>query len=154
MGNQIQITERTMSIDKFHFVTKDTTTDIDHLEARDKLTPRAHTVYVMWASVEHLFIFDDGERAAEFFERYRREPCERIGLTLDGIPQAGGRLPLVSDPGCDVNVSWDGEVDADGDPNGPARWKVRCGQPVAGEINGRPFCQKHLEMSGETHEIA
>lgn len=41
---------------------------------------------------------------------------------------------------------WDGDFDPDGDPNGPARWKVRCGQPAAGEVMGRPFCQRHLAL--------
>ena len=47
-----------------------------------------------------------------------------------------------------VDISWDGDFDTNGDPNGPARWKVRCSRPVTGEVNGRPFCQKHL---GERH---
>jgi hypothetical protein len=46
---------------------------------------------------------------------------------------------------CCVNVSWNGEYDADGDPNGPAQWPVFCGQPVAGEVGSRRWCQKHLE---------
>ncbi len=42
----------------------------------------------------------------------------------------------------------DGSVnhDADGDPDAPAAWKVRCGQPAAGEVMGRPFCQRHLAL--------
>ena len=37
-----------------------------------------------------------------------------------------------------------GDFDADGDPDGPARWKVHCGRPVAEELKRRPFCEKHL----------
>jgi hypothetical protein len=55
-------------------------------------------------------------------------------------------LPVGTEPGsgCDVNVSWNGEYDTDGNPDAPAQWKVRCGQPVAGEVAERPFCEKHL----------
>jgi hypothetical protein len=96
---------------------------------------------------EHLFIFEEGATAAEDFERWRRQPCERIVLTLDGVKQLGERLPVnsVPDTVCDVDISWDGNFDTDGDPNGLARWKVRCGQPVAGTVAGRDFCEKHLE---------
>lgn len=136
-----------MSIDKFHFVKGDKTTDIDHKEAAVLCGKKeAHTIYEMRAGVEHLYIFEDGAQAAEAFERWRRQPCERIVLTLDGVEQVGERLPVnsVPDTGCDVNVSWDGDFDTDGDPNGLAQWKVRCGQPVAGTVQGREFCRKHL----------
>ena len=136
-----------MSIDRFHFVRGEKTTDIEHTEAAVLCRKKeAHTIYVMWGGVEHLFIFEEGATAAEAFERWRRQPCERIVLTLDGLEQVGERLPVNSVPetGCDVDISWDGDFDTDGDPNGPARWKVLCGQPVAGTVAGRDFCQKHL----------
>jgi len=145
-----------MSIDKFHFV-KGNTTTTDLKDAEEVASfRRAHSIFVMWSGVEHLFFFEDGAQAASTFEIWRREPCERIALTLSGVPQAGGRLPLGTQPGdgCDIDVSWDGEFDTDGDPNGPARWKVRCGQPVSGEMRGRPFCQEHLVMSRRDREIA
>jgi len=139
-----------MSIDKYHF----TATNGDYSEVAPPewmaryahLGEGTHTIYVMWGGVEHLFIFEEGATAAEAFERWRRQPCGRIVLTLDGLEQVGDRLPVNSVPetGCDVDVSWDGDFDTDGDPNGPARWKVRCGQPVAGTVAGRDFCQKHL----------
>lgn len=138
-----------MSIDRFHYVTNETTTDITREEVAKlaEIQPEANSVYIMRAGVEHLFIFEDGAQAAEFFERYRREPCENIRLTLEGVAQDWvGRLPLGTKPGdgCDMDVSWDGCYDTGGDPNGPAQWKVRCGQPVAGGVEGRPFCNKHL----------
>jgi hypothetical protein len=139
-----------MSIDKFHFVRGEKTTDIEHTEAAVLCWKNeAHTIYVMWGGVEHLYIFEDGAQSAETFEHWRSQPCEKIVLTLAGVPQAGDRLPVGMElgSGCDVNVSWNGEYDTDGNPDAPAQWKVRCGQPVAGEIGGRPFCKKHLEMS-------
>jgi hypothetical protein len=141
-----------MSIDKFHQVKDGQTTDISAERASTILQLNQdrdgfHTIYVMWGGVEHLFIFEEGATAAETFERWRSQPCEKIVLTLDGVEQVGERLPVnsVPDTGCDVDISWDGDFDTDGDPNGPARWKVRCGRPVAGELKGRPFCQKHLK---------
>jgi hypothetical protein len=150
-----------MSIDKFHFIAKgENPSDIAYklkpveiyrAEAATKLTKEAHTIYEMRAGVEHLYIFEDGAQASEAFERWRSQPCEKIVLTLDGVPQAGDRLPVGTEPGsgCDVDISWDGDFDTDGDPNSPARWKVRCGRPVAGEAKGRPFCQKHLGRDNE-----
>lgn len=147
-----------MSIDKFHFVAKGgNPSDIaDRVKPDESLPERpleawpgdgTHTIYAMWGGVEHLYIFEDGAQAAETFERWRRQPCERIVLTLDGVEQVGERLAVdsVPDTGCDVDISWDGDFDTDGDPNGPARWKVRCGRPVAGEAKGRPFCQQHVD---------
>jgi|ERR1019366_2466352 hypothetical protein len=134
-----------MSIDHFHFVAKGKMpVEIDRAEAATKLTEEAHTIYV----IEHLYIFENGETAAALFERWRRQPVEKIIVTLDGVEQVGERLPVnsVPDMGCDVDISWDGDFDTDGDPNGPARWKVRCGQPAAGEVMGRPFCQRHLAL--------
>jgi hypothetical protein len=154
-----------MSIDIFHFIRKgENPSDI-----RSRFTPHesplrrllgagpgegTHTIYEMRAGVEHLYIFEDGAEAVETFERWRRQPCETIALTLDGVEQAGGRLPVGTKPGdgCDVDVSWNGEYDTDGDANSPAgenvvRWPVRCGQPVAGEVQGRPFCQRHIDLT-------
>jgi hypothetical protein len=154
-----------MSIDKFHFIAKgENPNDIAYGFKPDESLPDrlsgawtrecTHTIYVMWGGVEHLFIFEEGATADEAFGRWRRQPCERIVLTLNSVEQAGGRLPVGTKPrdGCDVDISWDGEYDTDGDANGPAgengvRWPVRCGQPVAGEVQGRPFCQKHIDLT-------
>jgi hypothetical protein len=135
-----------MSIDHFHFVAKgEMPIEIDRAEAATKLTEEAHTIYEMAGGTEYLYIYENGETAAALFERWRRQPVEKIVLTLDGVEQVGERLPVnsVPDTGCDIDISWDGDFDTDGDPNAPARWKVRCGRPVAGEVEGRPFCQKH-----------
>ena len=159
-----------MSIDHFHFCAEgEMLVEISPQEAGIKLTKEVHTIYEMAGGIEHLYIFENGKTAAALFERWRREPVERIGLTLDGVPQDwAGRLPVGTKPfviktrtdkdptavisrgdGCDMDVSWDGSYDIDGDPNGPARWPVLCGQPVAGEWRGRKLCQKHLDGSEE-----
>jgi hypothetical protein len=136
-----------MSIDKFHFVEGEKTSDINHTQAAVLCSEKsAHTIYEMWGGVEHFFIFEDGAQAVETFERWRRQPCERIILILDGVDQAAERLPLNSSTGCDMEISWNGDFDTEGDPCGPARWKVRCGQPAAGEVDGRLFCPKHQAM--------
>jgi hypothetical protein len=148
-----------MSIDKFHFISKgENPSDVAHKFKSDEPLPErrldawhgegTHTIYEMQAGVEHLYIFEDGATAAEVFERWRRQPVEKIVLTLKGIAQDWvGRLPLGTKPGdgCDMDVSWDGCYDTDGDPNGPAQWPVLCGQPVAGQWRERRLCQKHLE---------
>jgi hypothetical protein len=155
-----------MSIDHFHFCAEgETPVEISPQEAETKLSEEVHTIYEMAGGIEHLYIFENGKTAAAIFERWRREPVERIVLTLDGVPQDWARrLPVGTKPfiiktrtdkdstaiispsdGCDMDVSWDGLYDTDGDPNGPARWPVLCGQPVAGEWRGRKLCQKHLD---------
>ena len=53
----------------------------------------ANHLRVTWHGVEHLYTYDDPAKAAEDFERWRREPCERISLTLNGVEQPGGTLP-------------------------------------------------------------
>jgi hypothetical protein len=99
-----------------------------------------------------LYVFDDGAQAAETFEHWRSQPCEKIVLTLDGVLQAGYRSPVGTEPGsgCDVNVSWNGEYDTDGNPDAPAQWRVRCGRPVTGEWRERRLCQKHLDGCRES----
>jgi len=136
-----------MSVDKFYLVKADNTAEpITYEEALDRTEDgRAHTIYVVNSSgVEDLFLYQDGQQAAEAFEKMRRQPCERIVLTLDGVeqPQRVGRLPVDSQPGtgCGVDISWNGEY-----PEYPAEWGVRCGQPVAGEVEDRPACKEHLD---------
>jgi hypothetical protein len=138
-----------MSINHFHFVAKgEMPVEVDRAEAATKLTEQAHTIYEMAGGIEHLYIFEDGMQASETFERWRRQPVEKIVLTLEGVAHDWvGRLPLGTKPGdgCDMDVSWDGHHDSDGDPEEPARWPVLCGQPVAGEWQERRLCQKHLD---------
>ena len=81
-----------MSIDKFYFIPKDENpSDIaDPLNSHESALDlslgedkgkEAHTIYEMRAGVEHLYFFEDGSQAAETFERWRRQPCEKIVLT-------------------------------------------------------------------------
>jgi len=82
-----------MSIDRYFMVeTKQVIRDISDLEAWELI--RSHTVWQMANGVEHLYIFDNAEEATAAFERWRREPCERISLTVNGVEQPGDRLPL------------------------------------------------------------
>ena len=138
-----------MSIDHFYFVAEgQVPVEIDRAEAATKLTEEAHTIYEMAGGIEHLYIAENGGTAAALFEHRRRQPVEKIVLVLEGVAQGwAGRLPLGAKPGtgCDMDVSWDGLYDTDGDPNGPAQWPVLCGQPIAGEWRGRKLCQKHLD---------
>ena len=98
-----------MSIDHFHFVAKgEMPVEIARAEAATKLTEEAHTIYEMAGGIEHLYIFENGETAAALFERWRRQPVEKIVLTLEGVAQDWvGRLPLGTKPGdgCDMDVS-------------------------------------------------
>src|SRR5580658_2646691 len=100
-----------MSIDKFHFIAKDENpSDIAYMFKPDESSlerllgagpgENTHTIYVMWGGVEHLYIFENGEAAAALFERWRRQPCEKIVLALEGVAQDwAGRLPLGTKPG-------------------------------------------------------
>jgi hypothetical protein len=174
-----------MSIDHFYRVVKGgVPVEIDcdrekvtiKRNGRNERNEGIHSIYKMNAGIERLYIFEDGAQAAETFEQWRRKPVEAIRLTLDGVRQAGGRLPpteamcraceidpntissvlknsknaTLLDTGCDVDISWNGEYDTSGDPDGPAPWPVLCGQPVAGEVKGRSLCQKHAEAVNAT----
>ena len=76
-----------------------------------------HSIRMMRAGVDHLYVFRSGKEAAECFDIWRRQPCERISLELNGVPQPGGRLPLnMPDRGRDMGVGWNGEYDTDGEP--------------------------------------
>jgi hypothetical protein len=44
--------------------------------------------------------------------------------------------------GCDMNVSWNGRYDADGDPEPDSNY-LPCGRPVAVSLDGRHLCDKH-----------
>ncbi len=92
-----------MSIDHFHFVKGEAITELktdEEIEAKK----RDHTIYVMWGGIEHVYIFEDKTQAVETFEQWRREPCEEIRLTLDGIRQPGGRLPVTSCGECNQSL--------------------------------------------------
>jgi hypothetical protein len=80
-----------MSIDRFHVVRKNQTIeDVTDVKGRSLL----HTIYQMRAGVEHLYIFRTAAEAFLAFQQWRREPCEKISLTLAGVEQPGDRLPL------------------------------------------------------------
>jgi hypothetical protein len=44
--------------------------------------------------------------------------------------------------GCDMNVSWNGRYDANGDPERDSNY-TPCGKPVAIFLDGRHLCAKH-----------
>lgn len=44
--------------------------------------------------------------------------------------------------GCDMNVSWNGRYDADGDPEPDPNY-MPCGKPVAIFLDGHHLCAKH-----------
>lgn len=144
-----------MSIDRFHKVAKGENPRVIESLPEPQLGARppegTHTIYEIRTGVEHLYLFEDGAEAAGTFERWRRQPCERIVLTLDCVEQVGERLPAnsVPDTGCDVDILWDGDFDTDGDPNGPARWKVCCGCQTVDTLDGRTVCDKHCDQFEE-----
>ena len=79
-----------MSIDKVYLVRDGKVTPVNDMFAMD----RSHTVCETAHGIEHLYIFDTPEEATATFERWRRQPCESIQLTANGVPQPGDRLPL------------------------------------------------------------
>jgi hypothetical protein len=56
-----------------------------------------HTVHVMQGGVEYLYAYKDLAHAAADFAEWRREPLERITLTLNSVERPGGRLPLTEE---------------------------------------------------------
>ena len=117
-----------MSIDKYHFVKGNVVHDLI-VEVDPPKEPFKHAVYGMVGGVEHLWIYDNPAQAVADFERWRRQPCEYITLTLDGEAQPGGRLPLVKQTlalehyiecragltDC-LNHCWDDPEDGSGNP--------------------------------------
>jgi hypothetical protein len=55
-----------------------------------------HHIRLNARGMQDLFFFDNPEEAKLTFEKWRREPCEYIALTSDGIDQEVGRLPLTA----------------------------------------------------------
>jgi hypothetical protein len=82
-----------MSFDNFYFVENGKITEIRRDEV-DEVAQR-HTIVEQRAGIQSLYFYDDAVKAAEDFEKWRREPCEFISLTLDGMRQSGDRLPLM-----------------------------------------------------------
>jgi hypothetical protein len=56
-----------------------------------------HNVYVMQGGIEYLYTYKNPAHAQADFEKWRREPLEKITLTLAGFEQPGGRLPLTEE---------------------------------------------------------
>jgi hypothetical protein len=58
-----------------------------------------------------------------------------IAIAIDRLLREGYRL------GCDMDVSWNGRYDADGDPE-PDNY-LPCRKPVSVNLDGRHLCDKH-----------
>ena len=56
-----------------------------------------NTIYTMEAGLEYLYSYQDPTQAVSDFEKWRRMPLEDIRLTLNGVVQPGGRLPIDAD---------------------------------------------------------
>jgi hypothetical protein len=89
-----------MNIDKVTFFIKGFYHHIICTEIVDEVSRKydagqtdANHLRVTWHGIEHLYAYDDPATALADFEEWRREPCERIVLTLDGVEQLGGPLP-------------------------------------------------------------
>jgi len=59
-----------------------------------------------------------------------------IAIAIDRLMRDGYRL------GCDMNVSWNGRYDTDGDPEPDSNY-IPCSKPASVNINGRHLCDKH-----------
>lgn len=93
-----------MSIDHFIYVDKKKiyhrmiyTEIIEQLRRKGTAKWSGHSVYVMQGGIEYLYSYQDPAHAAADFEEWRRQPLENIRLTLDGVEQPGGRLPLTEE---------------------------------------------------------
>jgi hypothetical protein len=65
----------------------------------------------------------------------------RVGSVIEGLLRADFRL------GCDMDISWNGEYDTDGDPI-PGKEYQPCGKQVAVTVGDRNYCLMHLEAAG------
>lgn len=54
--------------------------------------------------------------------------------------------------GCDMNVSWNGRYDLDGDPE-PGRDYLPCHKPVAVNVGGRNLCDLHGLATGKVRLV-
>jgi hypothetical protein len=93
-----------MSIDRFCLIDEKKiyhwmicTEIVEDLQRKGGSSWGNHSVYVMQGGVEYLYIYKDAAHAQSDFEEWRREPLDKIKLTLDGVEQPGGRLPLTEE---------------------------------------------------------
>jgi hypothetical protein len=93
-----------MSIDRFCLVDEKKiykwmicTEIVEDLQRKGCSSSGKHSVYVMQGGIEYLYIYMDAAHARADFENWRREPLEKITLSLDGIEQPGGRVPLTEE---------------------------------------------------------
>ena len=68
-------------------------------------------------------------------EESQREWAD-VANTIHGLLNHGYLL------GCDMNVSWNGRYDADGDPE-PDKNYLPCHKPVSVRLEGRHLCAQH-----------
>jgi hypothetical protein len=56
-----------------------------------------HSIKVVKYDQQETLMYEDAGQARSDFEKFRREPCERITLVVNGDVEAVGRLPLTLD---------------------------------------------------------
>jgi len=93
-----------MSIDRFCLVDEKKmyhcmicTEIVEELQRKGGSSWGNHSVYVMQGGIEYLYTYKNPAHAQADFEEWRREPLENIKLSLDGVEQPGGRLPLTEE---------------------------------------------------------
>jgi hypothetical protein len=67
---------------------------IEELQSKGSSSWSNHSVYIMQAGIEYVYVYKDAAMAQADFEEWRRQPLEDIRLKIEGVTQIGGRLPL------------------------------------------------------------
>ena len=82
-----------------------------------------------------VFVKDDSTAVVTSLEESEEE-WAGVANIIHSLFNDGYRL------GCDMNVSWNGRYDADGDPE-PDNNYLPCRKPVAVSLDGRRLCARH-----------
>jgi hypothetical protein len=82
-----------------------------------------------------VFVKGDSTAVVTAQEESQREWAD-VANTIHGMLNHGYLL------GCDMNVSWNGRYDTDGEPMPDSNY-LPCRKPVAINLDGRHLCEKH-----------
>jgi hypothetical protein len=93
-----------MSIDRFCLVDEKKiynwmicTQIVEELQRKGTDSWSDHTVYVMQGGVEYLYAYKNPAHAQADFLDWRSQPLAKITLSLAGLEQPSGRLPLTEE---------------------------------------------------------
>jgi hypothetical protein len=88
-----------------------------------------------------IFIKGDSTAIVMAKEETHKEWAE-VASAIERLLHDGYRL------GCEINISWNGRYDSDGDPE-PWGTYMPCRRPMAVRFDGCAYCQEHALATGK-----